>query len=132
MAKKANNEPESPAKDSRAAQSQGKNGPTGEKLTNKTEAVQRALDELGPHAMPLAIQEFVKTRYGVDISNKVVSVYKRKLAKRGRRRGRPKGEVATPRAGGPGEVTIADLRTVRELSDRVGPRRLREVLDLLS
>jgi hypothetical protein len=111
------------------------NGQAKEKLTNKTEAVHRALDELGPDAKPLEIQAFVKDRFGVEISTKVVSIYKVKLAKRGRRRGRPKGKAVTaapaPRAGH-GEVTLADLRALRELSDRVGPRRLRELLELLS
>jgi hypothetical protein len=111
------------------------NGRAGEKLTNKTEAVRRALDELGPDAKPLEIQVFVKDRFGVEISTKVVSIYKAKLGRRGRRRGKPKGEAVTaapaPRAVGQGEVTIADLRAMRELSDRVGTRRLRELLELL-
>jgi hypothetical protein len=111
------------------------NGRAGEKLTNKTEAVRRALKELGPDAKPIEIQAFVRDRFGVEISNKVVSVYKAKLAKRGRRRGKPKGKAVTaapaPRAGH-GEVALADLRAMRELSDRVGTRRLRELLELLS
>jgi hypothetical protein len=111
------------------------NGRAGEKLTNKTEAVRRALDELGPDAKPLDIQVFVKDRFGVEISTKVVSVYKAELGKRGRRRGKPKGKSVTvapaPRAGH-GEVTLTDLRAMRELSDRVGTRRLQELLELLS
>jgi hypothetical protein len=128
MAKKAKVVPDRPAPGQT-------NGRAGEKLTNKTEAVRRALKELGPDAKPLEIQGFVKDRFGVEISTKVVSIYKAKLGKRGRRRVKPKGEVApaapAPRAGH-GEVTLADLRAVRELSDRVGARRLRELLELLS
>jgi hypothetical protein len=127
MAKKAKGVPDRPAPGQA-------NGRAKERLTNKTEAVRRALKELGPDAKPLEIQGFVKDRYGLDISNKVVSIYKAKLGKRGRRRGKPKGEVApaapAPRAGH-GEVAIADLRAMRELSDRVGARRLRELLELL-
>jgi hypothetical protein len=128
MAKKAKEVSDRPARGQA-------NGRAGERLTNKTEAVRRALKELGPDAKPLEIQRFVKDRFGVDISTKVVSIYKAKLGKRGRRRGKPKGEAVTaapaPKAV-KGEVTIADLRAVRKLSDRVGTRRLRELLELLS
>jgi hypothetical protein len=110
---------------------------------SKTEAVRRALEELGPDAKPLAIQEHVKDRYGVEITTKVISVYKGKLGKRGRKRGRPgrkpKAEVvaaAAPRVAGHvaghAEVTIKDLRAIKELSDRVGAGRLRELLELLA
>jgi hypothetical protein len=129
MAKKAKEASDRPA----PGQAKGR---AGERLTNKTEAVRRALKELGPDAKPLEIQAFVKDRFGVEISTKVVSIYKAKLGRRGRRRGKPKGEVApaapAPRTVGHREVTIADLRAMRELSDRVGTRRLRELLELLS
>src|SRR5262249_13180363 len=116
------------------------NGQAGEKLTSKTEAVRRALDGLGPDAMPLAIREHVRKQFGVEISPKAVSISKTKLLREGRKRRKPgpRAKVqrtppaASPRAGGHGEVTIRDLRAVKELSERVGPARLRELLDLLA
>jgi hypothetical protein len=116
------------------------NGQAGEKLSSKTEAVRRALDDLGPDATPVAIQEHVRKQHGVEISTKVISVYKAKLLKEGRkgRKGGPRPKVerttreVSQRAGGHGEVSIRDLRAVKELSERVGPARLRELLDLLA
>jgi hypothetical protein len=106
---------------------------------SKTDAVRRALETLGADAKPLDIQRFVKEHYDIDISTKVISVYKGKLGRTGRRRGRPgrkprpePAAASAPRATAAGEVTMKDLRTIKELSDRVGAGRLRELLELLS
>jgi hypothetical protein len=136
MAKNANNSGEPHAA----------NGPLREKLENKTEAVRRALDELGWDARPLDIKEHVKKYYGVTISTKVISVYKGKLAKRGRRRGkrgrRAKAAApavpavvvpAAPRAGGrDAAIDLGDLRALKDLSERIGTGRLRELVELLA
>jgi hypothetical protein len=124
------------------------NEPLREKLDNKTEAVRRALDELGWDAKSAVIVEHVKKYYGVDVSPKVVSVYKGKLTKAGhrpRRRGRrPKAEAvaaatpaaavpAAPRAGGrEAAIDIGDLRSLKELSERIGLGRLRDLVELLA
>jgi hypothetical protein len=127
-------------------QARAYNEPVREKLDNKTEAVRRALDELGWDAKPAVIVEHVKTYYGVDISPKVVSVYKGKLAKAGHRRRkrgrRPKPEAAAapaavvpaaPRAGGrEAAIDIGDLRALKELSHRIGLGRLRDLVELLA
>ena len=53
-----------------------------EKLTNKAEAVRRALAKLGKKAMPAEIQEFIKTNFDVEMSTPLISVYKHKLVKK--------------------------------------------------
>ncbi len=140
MAKKANNS------ESSAHQPHDPNGQLREKLDNKTEAVRRALDELGWDAKPLEIQDHVKKYYGVEITTKVISVYKGKLAKEGGRRGKrgrkPRAEAAAsapaaamsaPRPGGrDAPIDVQDLRALKDLHDRIGSGRLRELVELLA
>jgi pyruvate/2-oxoglutarate dehydrogenase complex dihydrolipoamide acyltransferase (E2) component len=142
MARQANNS------ESSAHSTHDPNGQLREKLDNKTEAVRRALDELGWDVKPLEIQEHVKKYYDVDITTKVISVYKGKLAKEGRRRGKrgrkPKAEAPAMPAPAPARVPpprggrrdtpidVRDLRALKELNDRLGTSRLRELVELLA
>jgi hypothetical protein len=104
-----------------------------EKLTNKAEAVRRALAELGAQAMPTEIQEFIKTRFDVDMTTKVISVYKSKLGKqKGRPKRHPSLQQAPAPAGVPHTISLRDLRTLKELQERHGPSRLRELLELVT
>ena len=108
-----------------------------ETLTNKAEAMRRALAKLGNKAMPLEIQDFIKTNFGVEMTTKVISVYKSKLVKKKGKPGRkPKeagavGEVA-PIPSAHGGVSFKDMRTVKEISDRLGPARMRELVALMA
>ena len=113
------------------------NGEPVEKLTNKAEAVRRALAKLGKKALPGEIQDFIKTHYGVEMTTKVISVYKSKLVKKKGKPGpKPKeagavGEAA-PKTVTHGGVSFKDLRTVKEISDRLGPVRMRELVELVA
>ena len=60
---------------------QAGNSQVQEKLMNKSEAIWRALATLGNKAMPAEIQEFIKTDFGIEMTTKVISVYKSKLIK---------------------------------------------------
>jgi hypothetical protein len=139
MAKKLAAQPPKAAKEAGNATG-GRNSQAVEEVANKTEAVRRALDALGPDAKPLEIQVYVLGHFGIEVSTGVISVYKAKLAGGGRKRGRlsrrPRGEatavVARPAARGSSGVSLQDLRAVKELGSRVGPRHFRELLDLLS
>ncbi len=127
-----------------AHQPDSSNGWPREKLDNKMEAVRRALDDLGRDAKPLQIQEHVKDKYDVEISTKVISVYKGKLTREGRRKGKrgrhPKAEdqaasvpARAPRPGGrDAAIDVADLRALKELSERIGASRLRDLVELLA
>ena len=113
------------------------NGEPVEKLTNKAEAIRRALAKLGKKALPAEIQDFIKTHFGVEMTTKVISVYKSKLVKKKGKPGRkPKLVGATveaaPKAVAHGGVSFKDLRTVKEISDRLGPTRMRELVELVA
>jgi hypothetical protein len=108
------------------------NGRDGAMPPNKIQAVRLALDQLGPDAKPLAVRRFVKEHYGVEISTEVVSVYKGKLARQAPRRRKPGPKPKARVAGGPGEVSMKDLRLVKDIRDRVGASRLRELVELLA
>jgi hypothetical protein len=113
------------------------NGHLKEKLTNKAEAIRRALAKLGKKAMPTEIQGFIKTNFGVQMTTQLISVYKSKLTKKQGQPGRkPKVVGATAEAAAipaaHSGVTFKDLRTVKDISDRLGRNRLRELVELMA
>ena len=120
-----------------AKQTPAGDGQPFEKLTNKAEAIRRALAKLGNKAMPTEIQEFIKTNFGVEMTTKVISVYKSKLAKKKGKPGRKPKEAgavgeAAPKPVAQGSVTFKDMRTVKEISNRLGPDRMRELVALMA
>jgi hypothetical protein len=113
------------------------NGEPVEKLTNKAEAIRRALAKLGKKAMPTEIQDLIKTNFGVEMTTQVISVYKSKLVKKKGKPGRkPKVVGATaetaPKRAMHEAVSFKDMRTVKEISDRLGPTRMRELVALMA
>jgi hypothetical protein len=112
-------------------------GQVQEKLTNKAEAIRRALAKLGNRAMPAEIQGFIKTHFGVRMTTPLISVYKSKLTKKQGQPGRkPKlvGVTAetAPKPAAHGGVSFKDLRSVKEISDRLGAARMRELVALMA
>jgi hypothetical protein len=112
---------------------------------NKFEAVKRTLAALGPDAMPLAIQGYVKKQFGIDVSTAVVSAYKKELKARARKKPGPKPKqqpvrepVVVPSAPTPAKapakngITLEDIQSVQGLIGRVGPDQLKGLIDLLS
>jgi hypothetical protein len=115
---------------------QSGNGQLQERLTNKTEAVRHALAKLGKKAMPAEIQDFIKTNFGIELTTKVISVYKCNLARTKGKPGRKPKAVqgtaeAVPNPAAPAGVTFKDLRAVREITNRLGPARMRELVELM-
>jgi hypothetical protein len=113
----------------------------GEKRVNKMKLVRDALATLGNDAMPNQIADHIKAESSVEMSPNMVSNYKSSILKklglsprrRGRRRGRPRLTEVRENA----QVTtsdrdfIKDVRTIREIADRLGINRLRELVELL-
>ena len=115
---------------------------------SKQEAVRRALAELGKNAKPSEIKPFVKERFGIEMSADHISTAKGTILKKAKTKKKTKAAVkreaaptapaqATPRprpetgqAGG--GISLDDIRTVRELLDRVGADRLRALIELLA
>src|SRR5262249_7065974 len=119
------------AKVAKQSEAPAGDGQAFEKLTNKAEAIRRALAKLGNMAKPAEIQDFIKTHFGVEMTTKVISVYKSKLVKKKGKKGKPgrkpkeAGAVSepAPKPAAHDGVTFKDLRTVKEISDRLGPAR---------
>jgi hypothetical protein len=112
-------------------------GQVKEQLTNKAEAVRRALAKLGNKAMPLEIQDFIKRNLDVEMTTKVISVYKSWLTRKKGKRGRkPKAVGATaeptPKPAMHEAVSFKDMRRVKEIRNRLGPARMRELVALVT
>jgi hypothetical protein len=114
-------------------------GPAKEKLSNKMEGMRRALAQLGKKAGTAEIQEYLRDNFGIKMSTKMISSYKSFLAKRKRKgRGKP-GRKPKAASSGPaapvvaagGDVALKDIRTLKELADRMGPRQFRELIGLI-
>jgi hypothetical protein len=126
-----------PMPESSPPKAHASNGQLKEKLTNKAEAVRRALAKLGRKALPAEIQGFVKAHLGVEMTTQLISVYKSKLTKKKGKPGRkPKAVRATaeaaPRPAAHDGVSFQDLRTVKEIGDRLGRARMRELVELMA
>jgi hypothetical protein len=112
------------------------NGQAQEKLTNKAEAIRRALAKLGKKAMPAEIQSFIKSNFGVEMTTPLISVYKSKLNKTKGKPGRkPKAVQATAETApksSEGGVTFKDLRALKDITNRIGPARMKELVGLMT
>lgn len=106
----------------------------------KWDAVEQALAGLGNDAMPVAIQDYVKSTFGLDMNTGLISNYKSNILKKGGARkagaGKKNGRVAattatTGSAAGAG-ISVEDIRAVKELVDRMGADRLRELAQVLA
>jgi hypothetical protein len=112
---------------------------------SKLDAVRQALKALGKDAMPVKIQEFVKTSFDVDMSTAHVSNYKTMILRGGKtgkkRKKRRKHAVAAevvakpiqaPAKAANGAVTLAEIAAVKGLVSRVGEDTLKSLIDVFS
>jgi hypothetical protein len=104
--------------------------------TSKMEMVRSTLQELGNKTKPMAIQDHIKSKYGLEISKIIISNYKSTiLRKGGKKRGRPAGSksaAAAPMVLGAKGIRLEDLTTVRGLVGRLGAAQLRQLVDVLA
>ncbi|HYT88451.1 MAG TPA: hypothetical protein VEL76_07065 [Gemmataceae bacterium] len=108
----------------------------------KIDGVKAALAKLGQKAKPLAIKEYLKKEFGLDISTDVASNYKKTLAKRAKKAKakapakaaapapKPAAALAAPKAA-TGGIPLKDIQTLKELVGRVGADHLKTLIDLL-
>lgn len=106
----------------------------------KAEAVRQTLAKLGNDVKPNDIVNHVKTAFGLDMSYDMASTYKSAALKKagGKRRGRKPGRKpavdAAPtngrRAGG--SISLADIQAVKELADRLGADKVRQLAEVLA
>jgi hypothetical protein len=109
----------------------------------KIAAVKKALKELGKDAMPGKIQEYVKEKFGLEMSSSHVSNYKTHLRKRKSKKAKavagaesapataaPVVKAASASANG-SSVTLSDIAAVKDLVGRVGEDKLKSLIGLL-
>lgn len=118
------------------AKSSSSNG----KPISKMEAMRQIFQAHGYDIKPVEIQEHLKRQFGIDMTTKLISVYKttitsKKTGKRGRKKmatsaaGTQAAAAPVARAKG---ITIDDIRAVRELASRIGAEKLWELAEVLA
>jgi hypothetical protein len=97
------------------------------------EAVRRALRALGPTARPPEIGAYVQQHFGRTIPPNHISSYKSTLTKKARKPGRPRdGANGAGRHDGRSDsLSLKDLRAIKELANRIGVARFRELVEVL-
>jgi hypothetical protein len=119
-------------------------------LENKKEAVSRALSRLGKNAMPVDIQKYLRSEYGIEMTTSHISVYKteimRNAAKKGSSSSKPAApqqsaakKVSTPVSakpvahsnGKPTGISLKAIETMKSLVSQVGERDLKTLIELL-
>jgi hypothetical protein len=110
---------------------------------SKLEAVRRSLAELGNDTKPLALQDHLRKKYGIDMDPSYISKYKSLVLTTAKKRkvSKPKAAVvatvvvAPPVARMPGPtggISLDDLRALKGLGDRLGADKVCELVGLLS
>lgn len=116
----------------------------------KMDGVRQSLQALGKDAKPIAIQEHLKKTFKIDMTPNTISNYKSVLQKAGKKRGRPRKEVAATkgdeahgrptngRRGRPkstsshGNISIEDIQAVKHLAGRIGADKLVQLAEVLA
>jgi hypothetical protein len=111
---------------------------------SKMEGVRRALADLGKDAKPLQIKDYLKAKYGIEISTDVISAYKATIAQKAKKK---KAAAAKPPAAAKpsmqptpapvptnktGGFSLEDIQTAKALLARVGAEQLQKLIDLLA
>ena len=100
----------------------------------KWDAVQRALAELGKDAKPLAIKDFIKSKFGLNMESQLISNYKSAISRKAGKQGpvilRPAPPAAS--AGSAGGITVDDIRAVKEVVARIGADQVRQLTEVLA
>lgn len=110
------------------------------KPISKMEAMRQVFDAYGSEIKPLEIQGHLKKQFGIDMSTTVISSYKttitsKKKGKKGKKKAAATTETpkASPapvsRAGG---ITLDDIRAVKELANRIGADKVRQLAEVLA
>jgi len=95
------------------------------------EGVRRALQELGHDASPRAILKYVKKEFGIRMSLNTISNYKSTLKSAGESAVvRQPGSTAGVRTSG--GFSAEEIKAVKELSDRIGGDKVRQLVGVLA
>jgi hypothetical protein len=97
---------------------------------SKFEAVRRALSELGIDAKPLEIKDYIKKQFDIAMDTQNISNYKSALKTKSRRG--PKRRAGSTPLTAAGGFTLQDIQAVKEMADRIGPEKVRQLAEVLS
>jgi hypothetical protein len=117
----------------RKARSDAGNG-SGEAHQPKSsmDAVRMAMRALGSDAATQALHDHIQSEYGLNIHNNKISAYKSSIRKQaGFKSTRGRGAGGRPEKVDTSRINMDDIRTVKQLADRIGAARLRELIDVL-
>jgi hypothetical protein len=128
-----------PKKRGGASKSAAANGAT----VNKLGKVRETLGVLGKDARPVEIQEYLKKNFNIDMNTAYVSKYKSLALKqlKAKRRGRKPAMAGAGPAPAPvakvsrtavSDLSLEDIRTIKELSGRLGATKVCELVDLVA
>jgi hypothetical protein len=104
------------------------------------EAVRQAMSALGDDASPSEIQKHIKDKFDVDMNLNMISSYKstlrgkKGLGGRRKKRGRPRktdGAATAAPVSFHDAVPWKDLRTIKDIAERLGKKGLRDLVELL-
>jgi hypothetical protein len=119
-----------------ASSAQAGNGQTSGGRVNKMACVRQALHSLGNDARPKDIQDFLQREFQLHMDTKMISTYKGSILKAASRSrlmrapaARARAAAAAPNRGG--DITVEDIRAVKELGDRIGVEKVRAIMDVL-
>jgi predicted flap endonuclease-1-like 5' DNA nuclease len=104
---------------------------------SKMDAVRQAISELGKDASPIKIQEFVKSKFKMDMTTAHVSTYKTTvLREKGKKpvaapASAPAPVKAAPAPAKGSAVSLSDLEAVKGLVGRVGEENLKSLIGIL-
>jgi hypothetical protein len=98
---------------------------------SKMEGVRRAVAQLGYDAAPVDIKKFLKKEFGINMDRVAISGYKSALktaakSAKIRKPGRP----ATVSEGN-GAFSLDELRTVKQVVEKVGADKVRQLAEVL-
>ena len=112
-----------------------------DKAISKMEAMRRTLAQLGQDAKPLEIQAYVESEFGIDMNTNVISAYKSMLkakkpaAKAAKAATAPAANGAkaahAPASKPAGGISMDDIRAIKEMADRIGANKVKELADVL-
>jgi hypothetical protein len=97
----------------------------------KMEGVRRALTDLGKEASPKEIQDFLKSKFGIEMNPSMVSNYKSSLKSSGKAAKRLKAETPAVPLSAAGGISLDDIRAVKEVVDKLGADKVRQLAELL-
>jgi len=98
---------------------------------SKMEGVRRALAHLGNEASNKDIRELLKSRFAIDMDTSRISNYKSSLKAAAKIAAIRKPDKPAVEATATSGITLDDIRAVKEVIDKVGAEKVRQLAEVL-